>query len=192
MRVIILNKRRIGVTMIIIGLMVVLLGFEISLDSRLKLATLVQNNISSLKPYEDKGFSYKLPSEWVTKQRDLHSTEIVYHNEFTSEDNVINGFVEVWDTSEDLKSFLEKSKEVSIKDNVIKDYNITPIKVKKYNGYLVNYNILTSQNVYFKSYEYFIRDKDKFYRFSFFVRSENFKDNMTSIFKIIVETLRIN
>ena len=71
-------------------------------------------------------------------------------------------------------------------------YNITPIKVKKYNGYLVNYNILTSQNVYFKSYEYFIKDKDKFFRFSFFVRSENFKDNMTSIFKIIVETLRSN
>jgi hypothetical protein len=192
MRVIILNKKRIGVTMIIIGLMVVLLGVEISLDSRLKLAMLVQNNISSLKTYEEKDFSYKLPSTWITQKRDFGSKEITYHNEFTSEDNVINGFVEVWEISEDLKSFLDKSKEVSTKDNIVKDYNVTPIKISKYQGYLVSYTIMTSKDVYFKSYEYFLKDKSKFFRFSFFVRSENYKDNMTAIFKVLVETLKSN
>lgn len=192
MRVIILNKKRIGVTMIIIGLMVMLLGIEISLDSRLKLAMLVQNNISSLKTYEEKGFSYKLPSTWTTNQKNFGIKEISYHNEFASKDNVINGIVEVWNIPEDLKIFLDKSKEVSVKDNIVKDYSISPIKIGDWDGYLVNYTIMTSNNVYFTSYEYFIKDKDKFFRFSFFVRSENYKDNMTAIFKVIVETLKIN
>ena len=165
MRVIILNKKRIGVTMIIIGLMVVLLAVEISLDSRLKLAMLVQNNISSLKTYEGKGLSYKLPSTWTTQQRNFESKEIIYHNEFASEDNVINGFVQAWDSSEDLKIFLDKSKEVSEKDNVIKHYNISPIKVSRCNGYLVSYTIMTSKDVFFKSYEYFIKYKNKIFRF---------------------------
>jgi len=192
MRVIILNKKRIGVTMIIIGLMIVLLGVEASLDGRLKLAMLVQNNISSLKTYKEKEFSYKLPSTWTTKQKDFGSKEVIYHNEFTSEKNVINGFVEVWNISEDLKNFLDKSKEVSEKDSMIKDYNISTIKVDKCQGYLVSYITMTSKNVYFKSYEYFIKDNNKYFRFSFFVNSVNYKDSMPTIFMVIVETLKIN
>ena len=192
MRVIILNKKRIGVTLIIIGLMAVLLGIEISLDSRLKLAMLVQNNISSLKTYKGENFTYKLPSTWTTNQKSFGVKEISYHNEFASNDGVINGIIEEWDISEDLKSFLDKSKEISIKGNVVKNYNISPIKVNNYEGYLVSYTIMTSNNLYFRCYEYFIKDGDKFFRFSFFVRDENYKDNMTAIFKVIVETLKIN
>lgn len=192
MRVVVLNRRKIGVTVIIIGLMLVLFGLEKKFDGRLKYVALMQNNINSLKEYQglDKKFSYKLPSEWQTKEEKLGGNEIIYHNNFTSEDAIIHGIIEVWDMNVDLKNFLEKSKEISEKYNSFKDYNITPIKINKDDGYLVSYTMETSPGVYYKSYEYFIKEDSKFFRFSFFVREPNFKETMPTIFKTIVETFK--
>ena len=192
MKVVVLNRRKLGVTIVIIGLMLVLFGLEKKFDGRLKYVALMQNNINSLKQYEglDKKFSYKLPSEWQTKEYKFGGEEVIYHNDFTSEDAVVHGIIEVWDMNVDLKTFLDKSKEISEKYNKLKDYSITPIKVKKSDGYLVNYTMETAPGIYYKSYEYFIKNDSKFFRFSFFVREANFKENMPTIFKTIVETFK--
>ncbi|MTK10824.1 MAG: hypothetical protein F8N39_01505, partial [Clostridiaceae bacterium] len=60
MKLIIINRKRLGVTVIIIGLMFVLLGLEKKFDAGLKFTALIQNNISSLQKYEalDKKLSY--------------------------------------------------------------------------------------------------------------------------------------
>ncbi|NMM61608.1 hypothetical protein HBE96_02640 [Clostridium sp. P21] len=190
MKVIIINRKRLGVTIIIIGLMLILFGLEKNFDDRLKFTALIQNNINSLTQYEalDKKFTYKLPSEWITKEQKFSGNEIVYHNDFNSKDLKIHGFVEVWNLNTDLKNFLEESKKISSEQNLYKNYDIKPVQINNKDGYLVNYTIITSNNKYYKGYEYFIKNKSKFFRFSFFVREDNFKESMPTIFKTIVKT----
>lgn len=194
MRLIILNRKRLGVTIIIVGLMLILFGFEKKFDGRLKYVALIQNNINSLKKYEvpDLKFSYKLPDKWTTQKEDFGGGEIVYHNNFSSEDSVIYGFVQIWNMREDLKSFLERSKDLSDKYAIYKDYKMTPIIVKKYEGFQVTYTMTISDEGVYKGYEYFLKDKGKLFRFSFFVREVNYKETMPTIFKTIVDTMEIN
>ncbi|EET84905.1 conserved hypothetical protein [Clostridium carboxidivorans P7] len=171
MKVIIINRKRLGVTIIIIGLMLVLFSLEKHFDARLKFTALIQNNINSLVQYEalDKKFTYKLPAEWAAKEQKFPGNEIIYHNDFNTKDLKIHGFVEVWNLNTDLKAFLEESKKISSEQNLYKSYEIKPIKINNKDGYLVEYTIITSNNKAYKGYEYFIKNKDKFIRFSFFV-----------------------
>lgn len=190
MKLIIINRKRLGVTIIIIGLMVVLFSLEKNFDERLKFTALIQSNINSLIKYEALGqkFTYKLPAEWGTKEQKFQGDEIIYHNDFNTKDFKIHGFVEVWNLNKDLKTFLEESKKISSEQNLYKSYEIKPIIINNKDGYLVNYTIINSSDKDYKGYEYFIRNKDKFFRFSFFVREDNFKENMPTIFKTIVQT----
>lgn len=191
MKLIIINRKRLGVTTIIIGLMLILLGFEKHFDARLKFTALMQNNINSLVQYEalDNKLSYKLPAEWSTKEQKFFGQEILYHNDFKTNDSKIYGFVEVWKLKQDLKSFLEESKKISSEQNLYKQYNISPIKINNKDGYLVCYTMITTSDVDYKAYEYFIKDDDKFFRFSFFLKESNFKENMPTVFRTIVQTL---
>lgn len=194
MRLLILNRRKLGVTVIIIGLMVVLFAAERQLESRLKFTALMQSNITELKSYKalDNKFTYKLPSEWRTSEQNFGGDEIIYHNDFQSRDAVTHGFVEVWNIKDDLRNFLEKSMQLSQYNVKYKNYNLQPIKVNNREGYLLTYNMITANDVSYNGHEYFIRDDGKYIRFSFFVRSENFKENMPTIYKAIVETYRYN
>lgn len=130
-----------------------------------------------------------MPAKWSGIQQKFQGGEILYNNDFKSDDTKIQGFVQEWNTSGDLKSFLESSKKISEIQNDIKNYKMTPITIKQFNGYLVNYEMTTSPKESYKAYEYFLKDKDKFIRFSFFVKSDNFKENMITIFETIVETM---
>ena len=177
---------------IIIGLMMILVAFERNFDEKLKFATLIQNNISSLKKYEalDNKLSYKLPADWIVKEQKFHGNEILYHNNFNTKDSKIYGFIECWNIKKDLKAFLEESKKISNEQNILyTEYKLSPININNRDGYLVNYTILTSYNISYKGYEYFLRSDNKFFRFAFFVKQDNFKENMPTIFRTIVQTL---
>ncbi|MCH5138780.1 hypothetical protein JMF89_16520 [Clostridiaceae bacterium UIB06] len=191
MKLIIINRKRLGVTTIIIGLMLILLGFEKHFDARLKFTALMQNNINSLVQYKalNNKLSYKLPAEWSTKEQKFSGQEILYHNDFKASDSKIYGFVEVWNLKQDLKSFLEESKKISSEQNLYNQYNINPIKINNREGYLVSYTIITSSDIDYKGYEYFIKDDNKFFRFSFFMKGTNFKENMPTVFRTIVQTM---
>ncbi|MFD3158480.1 hypothetical protein ACFIJ5_16765 [Haloimpatiens sp. FM7330] len=192
-KIITLNGKKIGVTLIIIGLMLMLIVFEKNFDHRLKFAALMHSNINSLKEYSilDNKYTYKLPEEWKTKKRQFQGKEIIYHNEFASKDNNIYGFVQVWNINKSLKKFLEDSKQIALEQNVINDYKIEQFNVNNEKGYLVTYSLVDGKNYTYNSYEYFIKREEGFLRFSFFVRKENFKENMPTIFQTIVNTLKI-
>jgi 5-bromo-4-chloroindolyl phosphate hydrolysis protein len=191
MKVIIINRKRLGVTTIIIGLMLTLLGFEKYFDARLKFASLMQNNINSLIQYKalDNKLSYKLPSEWITKEQNFSGQEIIYHNDFQSRDAKIHGFVEVWNINQDLKAFLEDSKKISSKQNIYKQYKMNPIRINNRDGYLIDYIIITPSDEMYRGYEYFIKNGNKFFRLSFFAKENDFKENMPVIFSAIAQTL---
>ncbi|WP_032123570.1 hypothetical protein [Clostridium amazonitimonense] len=192
MKVIVINRKRVKITTIIIGLMIILFSAEKIFDGKLKFVALVNSNLDELKQYsalQDK-FTYKLPEDWETKETDFSSKDIIYHNDFNSKDQKIYGFVQVWKSQEDLKVFLDKSKEVSSKQNKISNYDLQPIEINDNKGYVVHYSMKTPQNASYMANEFFIDDGDSFIRFSFFVSEKNYKENMLSIFKGLVSTFK--
>lgn len=150
----------------------------------------MQNGIDSLKQYDVlKGsFKYKLPENWSTSQKNFGGGEILYHNDFNSSDEKIHGFVEVWKLRESLKSFLDSSKSSAFKPESYKNYSLVPKKINNHSGYLLTYDMNTSSGKYYKSYEYFVDNKDNFFRISFYVMEDNFKENMPAIFEAIAST----
>lgn len=191
MKVIVLNRKRLGVTIIIIGLMLVLVGAEMKLSQRLKMTALIENGLNSLKQYEIKvsNLTYELPSTWKTSEKNFEGNEIIYHNEFSSSDNTIFGFVEVWNLRQkDLKTFLENSRTSAFTPDRVRDFKYVPVKVNNYPGYLLTYNGSTASGKHFKAYEYFVENKSTFYRIAFYVPADKFKENMPAIFEAIANT----
>ena len=193
MKLIILNRRRIGVTAIIIGLMLILFGVERNFDERLK-GALMHSTINGFKSYSglNKTFNYMLPQDWDSSEENNLGGEIIYNNQFTSKDQSIHGFVQVWNFKGDLKKFLENSKESAFNPKGItyKIYSMSPININKLNGYLLNFTQDIGSGNYYKGFEYFLSNDDKFFRFSFFVRESKFKETMPIVFENIVETMR--
>ena len=194
LKVIFIDRKKVGIVIIILGLMITLLGISKRFDDKLKTSILVENNINLLSDYGalNGKVSYKLPAGWITKEKKFPGDEIMYHNDFQSPDGVIHGFVEVWKSRQGLKEFLDTSKNISEQQNTIKNYKIDSIAINGKKVYLVQYLIKVSDNNWYKSYEYFIDGDKEFYRFSFFTRSVNFKEAYGAIFESIVGTLKIN
>jgi len=194
LEVIFINRKKLGIVVIIFGLMITLLGISKQFDNNLKTTILVENNINLLNNYVvlNGGANYKLPMGWTIKEKKISGDEILYHNDFQSEDAIIHGFVEVWKGRGDLKAFLDNSKNISQEQNEIKDYKIENSIINRKKTYLVQYSINSTGDNWYKAYEYFIDDGGKFYRFSFFTRSVNFKETYEAIFESIVETLKIH
>ncbi|MDP4090003.1 MAG: hypothetical protein Q8930_12125 [Bacillota bacterium] len=191
MKVIILNRKRIGVTIIIIGLMLVLAGAEIKLNQRLRMTVLMQNGLDSLKQYEIKNstITYKLPDIWETTEKNFGGNEITYHNEFSSSDNTIYGYVEVWNLRQkDLQTFLENSKTSAFNPERVKNFKYVPVKLNSYPGYLATYTGSTASGKYFRAYEYFVENGSTFFRMAFYVPADKFKENMPAIFESIAGT----
>jgi hypothetical protein len=194
MRLIIINRKRLGVTVIILGLMLVMFGVEKRFDARLKATALMYSDINSLVKYEglDKKFSYSLPQEWQASLKNFGGDEILYHNDFVTQEQNIWGFVQVWNLREDLKSFLERSKTSSPKPIKYKKYSMKPISINKYSGYLIDYSMDGGRGVYYRGHEYYLAEDGKMFRFSFFVSEGNFKENMPTIFNAIVKTIEFD
>ena len=195
MKVIVLNKKRIGVTLIIIGLMLILVALEKSFDDRLKFTVLVQNNISTFKTYKgiDDKFSYKLPENWICTEQKYENSNIIYNNEFLSADYKIQGFVQVLNFDTDLRSFLDENRAIGLSKKIYENYSITPLKFDKYDkkeGYSISFNTKNSLGISSNAYEYFIKDKNYMYKVSFSIRSEVVRENTTVIFDSIIKTIK--
>ncbi|MDP4143582.1 MAG: PsbP-related protein [Bacillota bacterium] len=192
MNFIVIDGKKLGVLIVVIGLVVFLFGIGARFDSQIRSTSFIQSNTNTMKEFSalDNKITYKLPVRWETEIKPFNGQEILYHNNFTSDDNAIHGFVQVWNSKGDLKAFLLSSKEIAEKQNEIKDYNIKEVSVNGKSGYLVTYKMKTNGNVYYQAYEYFISDSNNFVRFSFYVLDKDFKEAMPELFKKIVNTLK--
>lgn len=194
MKKVYVNKKRLGVSIIIIGLIMIMFCIQRNCQDRMKMTSLMQGNIKSLAEYniDKENISYKLPDKWTTEEQKFSGDEIVYHNNFQSSDLKIHGLVQVWNINKDLKRFLDESKYISERQNEVSDYNIKEVNVNKNKGFYVSYVITNKDGKNINCYEYFIKGNDRIIRFSFFVIQDKLKENMPTIFRNIVNTLECN
>lgn len=193
MRSIVINKKRLGVTLILIGLMMVLFGVEIRVDKKIKMMALMNNEVTSLTKYDilNNQYSYKLPSKWESGESNYVGNEMLYHRDFSSEDKSINGFVEVWNGSMALKTFVMRSKDYGITNYVYDNYKDQGTTIGDKDAYVVTYT-MASNNYAYNAYEYFVELDNKVLKFSFFIKKSQVKENTPVIFKTLVETFEYN
>ncbi|MCY6959207.1 PsbP-related protein [Clostridium brassicae] len=193
MKIILINKRRIEIVVIVFVLMISIFGIGKLFEERIKYVSFIQNNISSLKEYKalDGWLTYKLPEKWNTEIENSLGKEIIYHNNFKAEDLAINGVIQVWNIKNNLQEFLENSKQISMKQNNILDYKIKEINIDNKQGYWIRYVIL-SNDTYYVANEYFVKSDDRIVRISFFVKNQDFKEAFKALFDSIVQTITIH
>lgn len=194
MKIIVLDRKKTKVFIIILLLMTSMFVFQRVINNSMKMTSLMQSNIKKLKNYKalNGEIEYGLPEQWIAEEKKFEGSEIVYHNEFESRDLKVHGFMQVWDIGCNIKEFLQNSKSMSEKQNKISDYIMENIKINNKSAYCISYIIKNNQDRLFRCYEYFLNKDDKIIRFSFFVQEDKFKENMPTIFKNIVETLKYN
>lgn len=192
MKIIFINKKKTTVFIITLILMISMFAFQKIINNNMKMTSLMQSNIKNLKEYKalDGVIKYKLPEDWITEEKKFEESEIIYHNEFESKDLKVHGFIQVWNIDYNIKEFLENSKAISEKQNKISDYTMENIDVNNNPAYHIDYIIYNNQGKSFKCHEYFLNKDNKIIRFSFFVKEDKFKENMPTIFKNIVSTLK--
>lgn len=185
-----MNKRKLEVFLTLMVLMAILFGVGNIIKDHLKPVSLIQNNVRDLKEYSalDGKITYKLPVAWVTETKSFPGNQIIYHNEFTSDDLLTSGFVQVWREQENLKEFLNSSKEVAEKQNKVKNYKIADIKIKSKEGYAITYT-MNSNGIQYIAHEYFIKYNNGFIRFAFFNKYENFSEDKATLYQTILETV---
>ena len=63
MKVVVVDRKKLGIMLMISGLMIILFFIEISFQQRLKFTSLIQNDMNSLKEYSAMNgkLTYKLP-----------------------------------------------------------------------------------------------------------------------------------
>jgi hypothetical protein len=167
--------------LLILFICAIYLGLKLILDTKV---SLIPVDIK-YKEYTglDNKFTYRLPEEWKTSEQKFEGNEIIYHNDFTSEQDKLHGFVQVWNASMPLAEFLNKSRESAVGVVYFKDYSIEPAKINGKTGYILNYTRSADNDKYIKALEVFILQKDNvFIRFAFYMDETLWKDEYRELF----------
>ncbi|HHV97491.1 MAG TPA: hypothetical protein GXX37_13680 [Clostridiaceae bacterium] len=111
-------------------------------------------------------FSFKYPSAFSVIEKEFPGSEILYHIDFSDNQNVIHGLVQVWEIPYSLNDFLNNSKETSNLE--FKSFKSAQVKVDDKDGYLWDYVIYSNDNNTYKALEYFFEKEGRIYRVSMF------------------------
>lgn len=191
---ILIDLRRVRKFTIIILSIMVFAAFLLAVYSILDIQTGLTVDDIQYKDYTglDGRISYKLPSGWKTDEKKFEGGEILYHNDFTSEDKIIHGYVEVWDLNIPLIQFIKEGKKSGIGIASYKYYTVEDVKINGKEGYILHYSRAGDSNKYINAFEVFVLDKgNTFYRFAFYMDENKWKDKYRMFFLDIAATARM-
>lgn len=185
------NMKKLGLAIILVGLMLVIIGFGRYFEERLRIATLTQNSMLEFKEYNIKeyGISYKLPAEWYSTEllNEAENDDKVYINEFISPDTSIYGYIEIVKSKGQFKEVIGQV-EKEIKDMGNKEISSEDIEINEVMGSLVQYEFKFSEKNIKKAYEYYLPYKDYVIKASFTISDKKAKENTRVVFDNIVKT----
>lgn len=181
--------KKIGLALILVGLMIVIIGFGKHFEESLKVATLTQNNMVSFKDYEvlEGEIKYKLPIDWICAEKVSINSSEVYKNEFMSEDTNIYGSIEVVSGTNGVEEAMEQCL-AGIKDMGINKYDRDTLRINKMNVETVEYDIKFTNNSVKHAYEYYVPYEDNMVKVTFIISDEKSRENTNVVFENIVKT----
>lgn len=181
--------KKIGLALILVGLMMVIIGFGKHFEESLKVATLTQNNMVNFKEYEIMGgeISYKLPLNWIAKEKVSKNSNEIYNNEFISENANIYGAIEVVNGANGLEDVIEECL-IEIKGMGVNKYERDSIKLNKMEVDTVEYDIKFTNDSIKHAYEYYIPYENNMIKVTFMISDEKTRENTNVVFENIVKT----
>ncbi|MEG0133712.1 MAG: hypothetical protein RR891_03875 [Clostridium sp.] len=182
------NMKKIGLAVILFGLMIVIVGFGKYFEESLKITTLTQNSMVEFNQYEilDGEIKYKLPIEWLTTVKE-NTDNNVYLNEFVSGDANTYGSIEVVKSENGSEAIIDQYiKEIT--ELGINDFKRDKIKINDKGVEVVQYELRSSEKNVKKTYEYYIPVDNYMTKVTFIINDNKTKENTQSIFENIVKT----
>lgn len=132
-------------------------------------------------------FSFAYPSAFELNEKTFTGGEILYHVDFHDNQNVVHGFMQVWNFSEELGTFLEKAKNSSQQE--YKYFVSNNIEINNMNGYLWDYVVAVGNN-YYKGMEIFLTKEGRMYRMSYFIPENKWDDKQSRLFWKMAKSLK--
>ncbi len=183
------NMRKLGLAIILAGLMIVILGVGKYFEESLRTATLTQNSMVEFKQYDilDGKIKYKLPSSWLTTIKENKDDKIVYLNEFVSDDANTYGSIELIGSSEGVEATIDKCIE-DVEGMGIKDYKKEKVKIDNIELDYIKYDLKSSKENVKRTYEYYVPYDDYVARITFIISDKKARENTQVVFENIVKT----
>ncbi|WP_346937122.1 hypothetical protein [Clostridium sp.] len=183
------NMRKLGLAIILAGLMIVILGFGKYFEESLRTATLTQNSMVEFKQYDilDGKIKYKLPSSWLTTIRENKDGKNVYLNEFVSEDANTYGSIELINSVEGVEAIIDKCI-ADVEGMGIKDYKKEKVKIDNRELDYIQYDLKSSKDNIKRTYEYYVPYDDYVAKITFIISDKKTRENTQVVFENIVET----
>ncbi|MDZ5254704.1 hypothetical protein [Clostridium sp. LIBA-8841] len=187
-----LNKKQLGITLILILLMLILVTGENMFNGNLEKVALINNNIEGLNTYTalDGILTYKLPDSWDVEEKKYPGNYIIYDNNFTSDSMGLWGYVQILNSNEDLGKMIEDDKKKLNNDNV-SDYVITDEKI---DNELVKKVVFKEKNdkgiIYVNTIYYKELDENKVVKVLFSASESKHKEDYSIIYKAIIDSLK--
>ncbi len=183
------NMRKLGLAVILAGLMIILFSFGKYFEESLKIATLTQNSMVNFKEYEvlDGKINYKLPSEWLTEVKESKKSENIYVNEFVSQDASTYGYIELIDSAKGVEYIIDGCID-EIEGMGIKDYTREQQQMNEKKVECIQYDLKGSKENVKRTYEYYIPHDGYLVKITFIISDKKTKENTQVVFENIVKT----
>ncbi len=183
------NNRKLGLAFILVGLMIVIVGFGKYFEESLKVATLTQNNILEFEEYEilNGEVKYELPSEWIATEKVNDDMNESYVNEFISEDASIYGSIELINESNGVEYVLEQCI-ADIRGMGINKFERDSVIINELEVEVVEYDLKFTNNSVKKAYEYYIPYEEDMVKITFMISDKKTRENTNVVFENIVKT----
>lgn len=185
------NNKRLGVTLVVVGLVIILFGLQINFQGNIRELALKNSGLDEFKQYRvlnDK-LIYGLPEVWSSENGEYKVSDILYHSSFSSSDMGLNGYIEVWSNEDALETFIDRSKDYTVKEYTYDKYTSNKVQLDSNEAYEVSYN-MSSKDKSYNIYEYFVSLNNNVIKISFSVDKTKDKESNNLVFKSIVNTIK--
>ena len=185
-----INKKRLGITIIVIGLIMILLGVESLLHKNIRNAVFVENDMGKLQEQSvlDGEILYSLPDDWVIEEKKSEKNYILYHSDFAWNDDKIKGYIEIWQNNIALDTFMSNTKNTALQNQEYKNYDSRKTKISSMDAYEVSY-IKQDNGKSYDTYEYYMNGKNYVAKLIFLTPENVSNKSYISVFKTLAERI---
>lgn len=185
-----MNKKQITVTFILAILMVSLIFVQRFFDNKFNDIAITNHNMGKLEQYYlDNGkYSYMLPDNWSVEEV-VSGGGNIFRIDFKDNTNNIIGNIQMLDNSDDNINTIA---ETDINNMVLahSSEDVENFKFGNKKGLKVKYKTKVNNGyTYINSSYYISMEESERVKVTFIVKEDNYSDDMTSVFDIIVKSI---
>ncbi|MPQ42206.1 hypothetical protein [Clostridium tarantellae] len=185
-----MNRKQLGVTLILICLMIIMLTGEKLFNNDIKKVALTNNNIGNLNRYNalEGSISYSLPDTWDVEEKKYPGNYIVYDNNFVSEEMGILGYVQILNTKKSIEELVNADKE-KLKDKSINKYECNEDKINGENITKVFYNEKSNKEKLYLNVIYYKQlSEGQVLKVLFSSSEDKYKEDYNTIYQVILDS----